>query len=380
MKVGLAGFTFSNANKGCEALTYCFLNILQKILGKNLEVCYYSFSTNFGKVKEYYPDIKFSNQTITRKDVILWVKKAINTCDYIFDITFGDGFADIYNPKGNFRNTYLKQLINRTKTPLVLLPQTYGPFKNKLLEMQAASAIRHCAKAYTRDPMSADYVRKISGKDIMIVTDLAFALPFTVKKFDDNGKMKLGINVSGLLWKGGFYKDNQFGLKVDYKEYITGLIEHFSAQPDYEIHLIPHVVETVQGSNDGDLYVNELLSKKYPALIRAPAFEDPLETKNYFAGMDIVTAARMHASIDAFSSSVPVVPFAYSRKFEGLYGSLDYKYIVDGCRDSTATALKKTIEWIEKKDELKASVISAEKIVDEKMRMFVDDLKNFMKG
>ena len=44
--------------------------------------------------------------------------------------------------------------------------------------------------------------------------------------------------------------------------------------------------------------------------------------------------ARMHACIAAFSSGVPVVPMAYSRKFEGLFGSLGYDRTVDCTADS----------------------------------------------
>lgn len=379
MKVGLLGFSFSNANKGCEALTYTFLGILQRLYGDSLEICNFSFSRDLGRVEEHFRDIKFSVQTITRKDMLLHVTKAVNSCDVIFDITYGDGFSDIYNPRGNFRNTLAKQLVNRSRTPLVLLPQTYGPFKSRFLERQAANAIRHCRKAYTRDPLSTAYVRRITGVDVMTATDLAFALPYTRKKFAENEKTRLGINVSGLLWKGGFYKENQFGLTVDYRSYIEQLIGYFAANPQYELHLIPHVIETVAGSSDGDLFVNKLLLEKYPALVLAPAFGDPVEAKSYIAGMDVVTAARMHATIDAFSSGVPVIPFAYSRKFEGLYGALDYRYLIDGCRDTTEAALDKTIRWIEQKSELSMRLKECNRKANRLTEDFIRDLSQ-MKG
>ena len=37
----------------------------------------------------------------------------------------------------------------------------------------------------------------------------------------------------------------------------------------------------------------------------------------------------MHACIAAFSSGVPVLPLAYSRKFGGLFGTLDYDELAD---------------------------------------------------
>ena len=35
-----------------------------------------------------------------------------------------------------------------------------------------------------------------------------------IYQFSD--KKKIGINISGLLYKGGFHTENQFGLSIDY--------------------------------------------------------------------------------------------------------------------------------------------------------------------
>ena len=41
-------------------------------------------------------------------------------------------------------------------------------------------------------------------------------------------------------------------------------------------------------------------------------------------------SGRMHSTIAAFSSGVPVIPMAYSRKFNGLFlQTLNYEYMVD---------------------------------------------------
>lgn len=377
MKIGLLGFTFANANKGCEALTYSFLYTVQKF-SKNVEICYYSYSDDFGAVKKYFPSMAFSNYKLSRKKILTDLKSSFDSCDLVFDISFGDGFADIYNPKGVFWNTLIKQIANKSKAKLVLLPQTYGPFNSKLLEMQAADAIKHAELVLSRDALSSEYVKRISGVHPETVTDLAFSLPYSEPQKNDDGILRVGLNVSGLLWKGGFYKENQFGLTVDYQKYIESLIKELTVRPNIEVHLIPHVNETIQGSNDGDLFVNDLLADKYPNLIKAPAFDDPIETKNYIAKMDVVTAARMHATVDSFSAGVPVVPFAYSRKFEGLYGSLGYDYIVDGCRETTEAAVAKTLAFIERREEMKASISHCKARIDERNLVYYQAMAQIM--
>jgi polysaccharide pyruvyl transferase WcaK-like protein len=84
-----------------------------------------------------------------------------------------------------------------------------------------------------------------------------------------------------------------------------------------------------------------LLKKEFPHVILAPRFTSPSEAKTYIAGMDFFMGARMHACIAAFSSGVPVIPMAYSRKFEGLFGSLGYPHVVDCTTEQNAQILEK---------------------------------------
>ena len=75
MRIGIAGFAFSDSNKGCEALTYTFLSMLQRLFpSETIEVMNVAYSTNFGLFKEKYPDhldeIKSYMQGWTRNKTI----------------------------------------------------------------------------------------------------------------------------------------------------------------------------------------------------------------------------------------------------------------------------------------------------------------------
>jgi polysaccharide pyruvyl transferase WcaK-like protein len=67
----------------------------------------------------------------------------------------------------------------------------------------------------------------------------------------------------------------------------------------------------------------------------------------------------MHACIAAFSSGVPVVPMAYSRKFAGLFGSLGYEQTVDCTSDSNETILSRIFSAYEQRDALKQDMLRA---------------------
>ena len=115
------------------------------------------------------------------------------------------------------------------------------------------------------------------------------------------------------------------------------IIRRFMAHPDgCELHLVPHVILRDGGGGVEDDYSASLaLAREFPGVQVAPAFATPSEAKSYIAGLDFFAGARMHACIAAFSSGVPVVPMAYSRKFAGLFGSLGYGRTVDCTTESS---------------------------------------------
>ena len=83
-------------------------------------------------------------------------------------------------------------------------------------------------------------------------------------------------------------------------------------------------------------------------------FLTPIDAKDYISGLDFFMGSRMHATIAAFSSGVPVVPIAYSRKFNGLFkDTLEYEYMVDLKNSSNEEAFTMIKSSFEKRMNLK---------------------------
>jgi hypothetical protein len=51
----------------------------------------------------------------------------------------------------------------------------------------------------------------------------------------------VGLNVSGLLFMGGYNLDNMFGLKSDYPDLMRALIRWFTQEAGTDLVLISHV-------------------------------------------------------------------------------------------------------------------------------------------
>ena len=214
------------------------------------------------------------------------------------------------------------------------------------------------------------------------VPDMAFMLPYNRERYniEKKGKIAVGVNVSGLLWKGGFDKNNQFNLNFDYKEYIYQLIEWILSQEDYVIHFIPHVIDLNEYSYDDDYKVINELKDKYTDTVLAPPFETPIEAKSYISKMDCFIGARMHSTIAAFSSGVATIPFSYSRKFEGLFNTLGYYYVIHGNSDSLQEAIDKTKEYIHDYKELKSSCAKSLICVEHGVIEFKKEIERMFEG
>lgn len=391
MKIGLLGVSFLSGNLGCQALSYSCLEILN-IIAKEKQTTFdvfvmLSFPTKkwlkSRMNKEVYkkpslPKGQYSNLNV---DILFYRQKEnkilffgnVKKLNYVIDLTAGDSFTDIYGKERFFEGTSMKNYVISKNIPLILGSQTIGPFRDKNIQSIASETISKCYAVYARDKKSYDYTMEISEVEPRLTTDVAFFLPYSNKTINKT-KIRVGVNVSGLLWNGGYTKDNQFGLKFDYQKYCRMILSELSKNDDYEVHLIIHVYSANMSVLDNDLIPMEILKKEFPNVFVSPVFQTPMEAKSYISTMDIFTGARMHSTIAAFSAAVPVIPFSYSRKFEGLFGSLDYTYLVKGCSFSLDYAVECTLAWIEKRYELKNNMTNGMRIIKEQGEFLIQDL------
>lgn len=378
MIIGMMGFEFKSPNKGCEALVYSFLSMILDDLKENTVI--YNFSgTDLGDIPRCFKKIKFVNVKPRLRDIRFRYTRAIMKCDYIFDVTMGDSFSDIYS------KNYCKDLIRHKRIAeffcdkYILLPQTYGPFEDAECLEKAGGVFKRAYKIYCRDGLSKSFIENkyhINGS--VLASDMAFCLPYNKDDFQFGDNKKLGLNVSGLLYKGGFCKENQFNLKFNYQEFIERLLAEL--QKSYEVHLIPHVVDSDENAYDDDYKICRLLNEKYPKTILAPAFTNPIEAKSYISNMDVFIGSRMHSTIASFSAGVPTIPISYSRKFEGLFGSIDYPYVIDAKKESFESAFKMVFKYLSEIELLHDRQKKSLEFIDEKNESFKRSIIEIIKG
>lgn len=287
------------------------------------------------------------------------------------DIRGGDSFSDIYG----LRNFLLASLPVLTviwiRGRIVLFPQTYGPFKHRAARALARYILRHAAPILSRDHESIETVRKLVGSEINVefCPDVAFALDpiapqavsFTPPLPPKRGQTRVGINVNGLMFNGGYTRENMFGLKLNYPAYVTGLINAVLADPQMQVVLVPHTfaaADDVESDPEACNRARETIPDDQRQRVHLISGEyDQHEIKAIIGDCDFFIGSRMHSCIAALSQGIPTIGVAYSKKFHGVFASVGAKsWVIDARSVETETAVRRTIHHLGSRAEMRTQL------------------------
>ena len=303
----------------------------------------------------FFPVTHLSWKGIVKRGLRTY-SNTLKWADLVIDLGEGDSFTDIYG-KGRFTNLAFSKILTRLAgKPLYLFPQTIGPFDHRFARWIGRRLLRKARMVTPRDSLSLRLLRGLDpDRKHQISLDVAFMLPFEqAKPLDDTSS--IGINVSGLLWNGGYTGDNMFRLKCNYRDLICDVIESLLQRGSKNVTLIPHVLAG-SGHVEDDASANRELRRLFPAVELAPEFRTPMEAKSFISGLDFFTGSRMHACIVVFAVGVPVVPIAYSRKFGGLFAdSLDYPYVADLRLENANEVRRKVLDGYDDRNLLRETI------------------------
>lgn len=380
--IGLLSHYFQDANLGCVALSISDVLLMDQVAGDlGIPIEYRvivnekhpSLQLSFTNSHHEYRVFPSAKQSV-RHPVRLATTKVFDDCDLVVNINAGDGFTDLYGFGRVLTETYMSTLALLRHKSLVMAPQTIGPFDGRAARLIGARVLRRSSRVFTRDSLSTALCASLGVEGhTSEVIDVAFALPYEAVTHAGE-RPQVGVNVSGLLFRGGYDQSNYFGLAFDYREFIEHLIARLVTS-GAAVHLIPHVL-SAPGSIEDDYSACEQVHASFPETILAPAFPGPIEAKNYIAGLDFFTGARMHSTIAAFSSNVAVVPIGYSKKLNGLFDTLDYPYYIDA-RDprwNTDDAVEQVLSWFEERAALKSSTQKSARISEDRLAAYRREL------
>jgi len=307
------------------------------------------------------------------------VVRAVTDADLVLDASGGDSFTDLYGA-ARFRQIVApKQIALDLGRPLVLLPQTYGPFAQASSRRLARRVIGGAHLAYARDPDSYVRLQELLGDRFdparhRLGVDLAFGLapkaptglePAVERALAERGAQPLiGLNVSGLIANRPQSAEARFGLACDYRALLRELLLWVLEQTDARLLLIPHV-HAPEGHYESDLDASRALLQGLPpgaarsAAKRVTIVTQPLdarELKWLIAQTDWFCGTRMHSTIAALSSGVATTALAYSLKTRGVFATCAMADAVVDLREVTGAEALATVlrHWDRRHDDAAA--------------------------
>ena len=296
--------------------------------------------------------------------------RTLDQCDAVLDVSGGDSFSDIYGSHRFWSIVRPKLIAKRRGIPLVLLPQTYGPFRSDRKRRIAREVVSAARMAWARDRHSFEALKGLLGSNFdesrhREGVDMAFNL----RTVDPGEKLGpeirqwihekpnhplIGLNVSGLIALEHDRARRRFGLRANYLDALIGFIRAVMQEPDLRLLLIPHVMSPL-GSPGSDaeacLRVLDELSPGLTSRIRiAPTHLDECEVKWLISKMDWFCGTRMHSTIAALSSGLPTAAIAYSDKTLGVFESCGVEnQVIDPRKLETQTVVERLVESFERR-------------------------------
>jgi polysaccharide pyruvyl transferase WcaK-like protein len=408
MKICLLGATFTTNNMGVNALTVGTIKSIRYkypeaeiiLLDYGAEKLSFNVNVEGNEVPIQLVNMRFSKKIFQKnhilfllflalvikaipfkglKKIILSRNEVLNTIDQIDfanAISGGDSFSDIYGIRRFYYVSLPQLLIVTLGKKLILLPQTLGPFKRKTVKYWASYIMRHAHLVFSRDNRGIPEMKMMLGSQFdeakfKFCYDVGFVLdPVPVKAEDSDesifknqsSDMLIGLNVSGLLYMGGYTRNNMFGLKVDYHELIANILDLLIKQHNASILLIPHVFGENNQESDARACIKtfDQYKDQYKGKIDVVRNTYNQNEIKYIIGLcDFFIGSRMHACIAAISQCIPAVSVAYSKKFYGVMETIGVEDLVADPRNLEMGEIMMIIRnSMENRDSLKKKLIA----------------------
>jgi polysaccharide pyruvyl transferase WcaK-like protein len=274
---------------------------------------------------------------------------ALSEADHVWDIWGGDSFSDIYGLMTFIVDSISRFITIIMKKKYVLLPQTYGPYHSSIAKCISRHIIKKAHRIYSRDKGSLELIKDLLGRNyrserMYFCPDVAFILDATKpqavlikpKLPDTNNYPLVGININGLVYDAEHNYSNRFGLMLDYVFFINRLVEYFMQETDVHVIFIPHVFG-LTGRKDDDFLsssnVFNTYSVSYTNRIHLVGKQYNQNEIKYLIGLcNFFIGSRMHSCVAALSQGIPTIGVAYSKKFLGVFQSLDLDELVVDAR------------------------------------------------
>ncbi|XHH09183.1 MAG: polysaccharide pyruvyl transferase family protein [Candidatus Bathyarchaeia archaeon] len=204
--------------------------------------------------------------------------------------------------------------------PVLLFPNSVGPFRTWLGRSMAKLALDSCDYLLIRDPISYSIVKKMGLNSTKILTyDTALL-------FNQKANIPLDVSLPSdhvIGISAGVYSNSMS--KAEVKNYITAhakALDLAIEKHGFTIAFLPHYISGFSGD---DLEISKKIIEQmhHKEKTKLIVTQSVSEFKALLNRMSMVISSKMHPAILAVSAFVPVVSIVYDHKQTGFFQRLD---------------------------------------------------------
>lgn len=236
-----------------------------------------------------------------------WGLLPLKAVDALIDVS-GFRFSDQWGTQPTMRFARLvKDYADRGK-PIILLPQSFGPFTSPRIRACVRRIVDASALVFARDEISLAYILDVTGPSNLVRLAPDITISFGGEPPRDSppdSPLVAVVPNARMLDKGGqLWRDS-------YVDMLAGASSSASRQ-GAEVILMAHSTEAGDRS-----IVSELASRlKTPTSVLET--NDPVELKQRISRCSFVIASRFHAVVSSLSMGIPAITLGWSHKYRAL--------------------------------------------------------------
>lgn len=275
----------------------------------------------------------------------------------------------------------------RLKKPVVLYAQSIGPFSNEHLKSIASDVLSGVNAINLRDEISVEYVKDLNLKNsvpIEVTADIANLLPLSDIQYTKDLLIEEGLNITRPFvtmtlkpWSFPGSPDSE-KKRQSYIDALNGLIRHINEKYHTNVLLIPMDIDNIPNSGVKSIIKNYLMTFiKIRDLSERGLIDEIMEKNHGNEGLRVLkgryspsvvktiislselhVATRMHSSIFAASTGVPILGIAYEPKMKSFMETLHQEeYLMDIYSVNTPEIITRFDNLWEKRQESKQEIL-----------------------
>jgi colanic acid/amylovoran biosynthesis protein WcaK/AmsJ len=272
-----------------------------------------------------------------------------------------------------FQRTFELAVAKYIGKPVVVFPNSIGPFKTWVGRFLSKLALDGCGYVLAREPISFEIAKSV-GIESRIIQTADTALLFKTTKGARAGSYSHPvIGVCPGIYRYSLSDQQVTNYILDHAKALDRAIERYGLDVVFSPHYVSHL--EYDDAEICQLIYEQMKNKNHAKIVIADGVE---EFKSILDQMDMLIVSKLHPGVMGISGYVPTLCIAYDHKQTGLFKLLGMEDYVISIMEVSSAKISSKIDLIWKqRDKIRAALLVRVPELQEGIRKAVKQALSF---